>query len=67
LTYKENLQRLLRFVKPFENLETTGRQGLYRYNNMDHSIALGRKVARGLIRGVDQGAHAVATGEEYFG
>jgi protoporphyrinogen oxidase len=67
LTYKENLQRLLRFVKPFENLETTGRQGLYRYNNMDHSIAMGRKVARGLIRGVDQDAHAVATGEEYFG
>jgi protoporphyrinogen oxidase len=67
LTYKENLQRLLRFVKPFENLDTTGRQGLYRYNNMDHSIAMGRKLARGLIRGVDQGAHAVATGEEYFG
>jgi protoporphyrinogen oxidase len=67
LTYKENLQRLLRFVKPFENLDTTGRQGLYRYNNMDHSIAMGRKVARGLIRGVDHGAHAVATGEEYFG
>ncbi|HKE00001.1 MAG TPA: FAD-dependent oxidoreductase [Planctomycetota bacterium] len=67
LTYKENLERLKRFVKPFENLDTTGRQGLYRYNNMDHSIAMGRKVARGLIRGVDAGAHAVATGEEYFG
>ncbi|MBI3817706.1 MAG: FAD-dependent oxidoreductase [Planctomycetes bacterium] len=67
LTYKENLQKLLRFVKPFENLDTTGRQGLYRYNNMDHSIAMGRKLARGLIRGVDAGAHVVATSEEYFG
>jgi protoporphyrinogen oxidase len=67
LTYKENLQKLLQFVRPFENLDTTGRQGLYRYNNMDHSIAMGRKMARGLIRGVDSGAHAVATGEEYFG
>lgn len=67
LTYKENLQKLLRFVKPFENLDTTGRQGLYRYNNMDHSIAMGRKMARGLIRGGDAGSHAVATGEEYFG
>lgn len=67
LTYKENLQKLIRFVKPFENLDTTGRQGLYRYNNMDHSIAMGRKMARGLIRGMDSGAHAVATGEEYFG
>ena len=67
LTYKENLERLKQFVKPFENLDTTGRQGLYRYNNMDHSIAMGRKMARGLIRGVDAGAHAVATGEEYFG
>lgn len=67
LTYKENLQRLLRFVKPFENLDTTGRQGLYRYNNMDHSLAMGRKLARGLIRGDDAGAHDVATGKEYFG
>ncbi|MFN0207582.1 MAG: FAD-dependent oxidoreductase [Planctomycetota bacterium] len=67
LTYKENLEKLKQFVKPFENLDTTGRQGLYRYNNMDHSIAMGRKMARGLIRGVDAGAHAVATGEEYFG
>lgn len=67
LTYKENLQKLIRYVKPFENMDTTGRQGLYRYNNMDHSIAMGRKMARGLIRGGDGGAHAVATGEEYFG
>ncbi len=67
LTYKENLERLKRFARNFENLDTTGRQGLYRYNNMDHSIAMGRKLARGLIRGVDAGAHAVATEEEYFG
>jgi protoporphyrinogen oxidase len=67
LTYKQNLAVLRGAVKDVENLETTGRQGLYRYNNMDHSIAMGRRVAKTLAEGVDARAEAVATGEEYFG
>jgi len=67
LTYKQNLNTLKRVAKGVKNLHTTGRQGLYRYNNMDHSIAMGRRVARTLCKGVDQKAEEVAATEEYFG
>ncbi|MBI5433444.1 MAG: FAD-dependent oxidoreductase [Planctomycetes bacterium] len=67
LTYKQNLEALRPAYKPLANFHTTGRQGLYRYNNMDHSIAMGRKVARTVAKGVDHGAAEVAGGKEYFG
>ena len=67
LQYKRNLNALKKCAKRVKNFQTTGRQGLYRYNNMDHSILMGRRVAKTLIQGVDAQAEKVATGEEYFG
>lgn len=52
LEYRERLERLRREVGLVEGLTTTGRQGLFRYDNMDHSIAMGREAARE----VDEGA-----------
>ena len=67
LTYKQNLDALKNAAKRVENLHTTGRQGLYRYNNMDHSIAMGRRIAKTIAKGVDARADQVAAGQEYFG
>lgn len=67
LTYRENLDTLKRAVKRVKNIRTTGRQGLYRYNNMDHSIAMGRRTAKTLAKGIDAHADEVAAGQEYFG
>jgi protoporphyrinogen oxidase len=67
LHYRENLRAGLDYVKGFANLQTTGRQGLYRYNNMDHSIAMGRKIARSLLQGEEMDHHKIAAGHEYFG
>lgn len=68
LTYKENLDTLLKHVRGIRNLDTTGRQGLYRYNNMDHSVAMGRAVARTLHkRGQGDDHTKVAAEQEYFG
>ena len=67
LTYKENLETLKKAAKQVKNLRTTGRQGLYRYNNMDHSIAMGRRTAKTLAKGIDAKAEDVAAGQEYFG
>ncbi|MHC4377740.1 MAG: hypothetical protein ACYS26_14155, partial [Planctomycetota bacterium] len=67
LTYKANLDTLKKAAKQIKNLRTTGRQGLYRYNNMDHSVAMGRRTARTLAKGVDARADEVAAGQEYFG
>ncbi len=67
LTYRENLDTLKAAAKRVKNLRTTGRQGLYRYNNMDHSIAMGRRTAKTLAKGIDARAEDVAAGQEYFG
>jgi len=67
LHYKGHLNQLKKAAKEIKNLKTTGRQGLYRYNNMDHSIAMGRRVAKTLIKGRDAHADEVAAGQEYFG
>ncbi len=67
LTYKANLDTLKKAVRKVKNLRTTGRQGLYRYNNMDHSIAMGRRTAKTLLKAGDGQADEVAAGQEYFG
>jgi protoporphyrinogen oxidase len=67
LTYRENLETLKRAAKEVRNFHTTGRQGLYRYNNMDHSIAMGRRIAKTIMKGHDARADEVAAGREYFG
>ncbi|MEO0649647.1 MAG: FAD-dependent oxidoreductase [Planctomycetota bacterium] len=67
LTYRDNLEVLKKKAKTVKNLRTTGRQGLYRYNNMDHSIAMGRRTAKTIAKGVDARADEVAAGQEYFG
>jgi len=53
-------------VESIAGLETTGRQGLFKYNNMDHSIAMGLGAADSLL-GVGQDHRGVASGAEYFG
>ena len=57
----------MEFVHALENLHTTGRQGNFRYNNMDQSVEMGRKLGLELSTGQETGHEAVATGQEYFG
>ncbi len=71
LEYRGHLECVRAGLAQVTNLHTTGRQGLFRYNNMDHSIAMGQQVARGLVSGAAQGgeraAAAVASEEVFFG
>ncbi len=68
LAYKENLAPIMEFVHSLVNVKTGGRQGLFRYNNMDQSIEMGREMAWTLVdeRGLPD-HEAVATETEYFG
>lgn len=56
LRYREKLKAVLDFVWPIENLLTIGRGGLYRYNNMDHSIKMGMLAARHVAAGESKDA-----------
>ncbi len=43
--YKENLAKVLDYIDGIKNLYTIGRQGLFNYNNTDHSIDMANKLA----------------------
>lgn len=67
LDYERHLKKTMAFVHSLENIKSGGRQGLFRYNNMDQSIEMGRKVGSELATGEASGHDAVATGKGYFG
>jgi hypothetical protein len=49
-------------------MKSTGRQGRFKYNNMDHSMEMGLAAAAQLLEGSAAADHtAVASGSEYFG
>jgi len=45
-TYKQNLQTIRSYLDNFNNLQTIGRSGMHRYNNMDHSMQTGILAAK---------------------
>ncbi len=46
--YHHHLSTIRSYVATFENLQTVGRNGLHRYNNMDHSMITGIMAAQNL-------------------
>jgi protoporphyrinogen oxidase len=68
LSYKPHVTRVLDYVDSFDNMKSTGRQGRFKYNNMDHSMEMGLAAAAQLLEGSAAADHtAVASGSEYFG
>lgn len=51
LDYEKPLKIALSYLQSFKNLSIAGRGGLFRYNNMDHSIFTGINVANAIISG----------------
>ncbi|MDX1775230.1 MAG: NAD(P)/FAD-dependent oxidoreductase [Desulfobulbales bacterium] len=45
-TYKKNLLTIRSYLDGFSNLQTIGRSGMHRYNNMDHSMQTGILAAK---------------------
>lgn len=48
--YKEHISIIEEYVKRFSNLQLIGRYGLFKYNNMDHSILTGLYAANNIIQ-----------------
>ncbi|MCA8954658.1 MAG: FAD-dependent oxidoreductase [Planctomycetes bacterium] len=67
LEYRGHLAPIQQYLAKLGGIVTTGRQGNFRYNNMDQSVEMGRKVADEILTGDRTGHEAVATGKEYFG
>jgi len=56
LDYRGKLKAILDYVWAIPNLLTIGRGGLYRYNNMDHSIKMGLLAAAHVVTGAARDA-----------
>ena len=54
LDFEENLNRLTGYLHNFENLLTIGRQGLFRYFNMDHAMETGLLAAEQVLAGPEK-------------
>lgn len=52
LDFEEKLNQITGYLHNFENLLTVGRQGLFRYFNMDHAMNTGLEAAEKIISGV---------------
>ncbi len=51
LDYAKNVNKMYAYISRIKNLRCIGRQGLFRYNNMDHSIKMGLLTAEHLLDG----------------
>ncbi len=49
--YKEDVAIIKQYLQKFENFQIAGRNGTFRYNNMDHSIEMGLYAAWNIIAG----------------
>ncbi len=65
LGYEEPLRKVVDYVGSFSNLETVGRYGTYKYNNMDHSIKTGILAARNLLGEAQHNVFDVNRAREY--
>jgi hypothetical protein len=63
--YRANVAVIRRYLAAMDNLQTIGRNGLHRYNNMDHSMLTGM-IAVGNLSGGNHDLWEVNEGEEYL-
>lgn len=62
--YKKNIEIIKNFLDKIGNLQTIGRAGMFKYNNMDHSILSGIYAAKNIL-GEDYNIWDVNVDEEY--
>ncbi len=63
--YDRRVRTIRAWLAEVENLQTVGRSGLHRYNNMDHSVLTGMYAARNVL-GDSHDVWSVNTEEQYL-
>lgn len=51
MEYPKHLETIRSYLAGFENLQPIGRYGMFKYNNMDHSILTGLYASRNILAG----------------
>ena len=63
--YKKHLNVIRDFLRGIDNLQTIGRNGMHRYNNMDHSMHTGMLAAQNIL-GARHDLWEITEEEEYL-
>jgi protoporphyrinogen oxidase len=63
-TYPENIKIVREYLEKFTNLQPIGRYGMFKYNNMDHSILTGLYAADNIL-GANKDIWTVNADQEY--
>jgi protoporphyrinogen oxidase len=63
--YAKHLKTIKDYLASFSNLQMIGRYGMFKYNNMDHSILTGLYAAENIIAGAQHDLWAVNADQEY--
>ena len=63
--YQKKLKAIQNYLSRFENLQTIGRNGMFRYNNQDHSMLTGLLAARNIM-GEENDLWNVNTERSYY-
>ncbi len=63
--YRQHLKVIQNYLQTFENLQTTGRNGMHRYNNQDHSMLTGLLAAKNIL-GENHDLWGVNTERSYY-
>ncbi len=64
--YSEAVDKIYSWCSEICNLRTIGRNGLHRYNNLDHSMLTGMYAVRSLIKGENYDLRKVNDEQEYL-
>ena len=62
--YREHIETIKNYLTAFNNLQLCGRYGLFKYNNMDHSILTAQYAVENIL-GANHDVWAVNADEEY--
>lgn len=63
--YEKYLEKIKNYLARFKNLQLVGRYGMFKYNNMDHSIISGLYAARNIMYGKKYDLWEINTDKEY--
>jgi protoporphyrinogen oxidase len=63
--YSSHLKVIREYLETIDNLQTVGRSGMHRYNNMDHSMQTGKLAAQNIL-GTNHNLWEVNEDQEYL-
>jgi protoporphyrinogen oxidase len=63
--YPNAVATIRSYLESFDNLQTIGRNGLHRYNNMDHSMLTGITAAQNILEGAEHDIWSINADDHY--